>query len=129
METIVKIELPLKRVPAPVRAFRHLLPRKYLWFGWFFAWNRFGIGEFGGSRTNYRYQLQIFRRVVLTIHLNEYHDRSDKERADEYLRKWSDYEKELRGLRLIMLGDETAVDIKRVIKESLGVDLDEGTVR
>jgi hypothetical protein len=129
METIIKTELPLKRVPAPDRAIRHLYSRKYRWFGWLFAWNRFGIGEFAGSRINYRYHLAIFRRVVLTIHRNEYHDRSDKERADEYLQKWSECERELRGLRLIMLGDETAADIKRVIKESLGVDLDEGTIR
>lgn len=71
----------------------------------------------------------MFRWHILTIHRNQYHDRSESERADEYLRKWSECEKELRGLRLIMLGDETGADVKKLIKESLGVDLDEGTIR
>ena len=73
--------------------------------------------------------LQLFRWHVLTIHRNEYHDKSDKERADEYLRKWSACERELRGLRLIVLGDELNTEVKKVIRDSFGVDLDEGTVK
>lgn len=130
METIIKIELPLKRIPAPDPKWRKMYPFAARWFWWLYSWGGGSIGEFSGSgKTNTTRHLQIFRWHVLTIHRNEYHDRSDAERAAEYLRKWSECEKELRGLRLIMLGDETGSDVKKVIKESLGVDLDEGTIR
>lgn len=85
--------------------------------------------EFCGTRVNIVRHLLIFRWHVLTIERNQYHDQSDKERADEYLRKWSECEKELRGLRLIVLGDSTGAEIKKIIRDSLGVDLDEGTIR
>ncbi len=130
METIIKIELPLKRIPAPKRdRFYACLPRRVRWFGWLFGWGGGSVTEFGGRRVNTTRHLQIFRWHVLTIHRNQYHDRSDAERADEYLRKWSECEKELRGLRLLVLGDSTATEVKKVIRESLGVDLDEGTVQ
>lgn len=129
METIIKMELPLKRIPAPKRdKFYSMLPRKVRWFGWLYSLSRSSIGEFGGSRTNTTRHLEIFRWHVLTIHRNEYHDQSDKERADEYLKKWSECEKELRGLRLIMLGDSTSAEVKKVIRDSFGVDLDEGRI-
>lgn len=131
VETIIKIELPMKRIPAPKKGdfIYDLLPWKARWFGWLFSWGGSSIGEFGGSRVNTVRHLQLFRWHILSIHRNQYHDRSDKERADEYLQKWSECEKELRGLRLIMLGDSTAADIKKLIRDSLGVDLDEGTIR
>lgn len=59
----------------------------------------------------------------------EWHDQTDKERADEYLSKWSECEKELQMFRLARLGEDAAPEVKRVIRESLGVDLDEGTIR
>lgn len=131
VETIIKIELPLKRIPAPKKGdfIYDLLPWKARWFGWLFGWGGGSIGEFGGSRVNTVRHLQLFRWHILSIHRNQYHDRSDKERADEYLKKWSECEKELLGLRLIMLGDSMAADIKKLIRDSLGVDLDEGTIR
>jgi hypothetical protein len=130
METIIKMELPLKRIPAPKRdQFYAMLPRRCRWFGWLYSWGGGSIGEFGGSRTNTIRHLQIFRWHVLTINRNEYHDRSDKERADEYLCKWSECEKELRGLRLLLMGDSTNAEVKKLIRDSLGVDLDEGTIR
>ena len=131
METIIKMQLPLKRIPAPKRdKFYAMLPWKCRWFGWLYSWGGGSVGEFSGSgKTNTTRHLQIFRWHVLTIHWNEYHDRSDAERAAEYLKKWSECEKELRGLRLIMLGDETGADVKRLIRESLGVNLDEGTIQ
>jgi hypothetical protein len=130
IETIIKVHLPFKRIPAPKRdelAFR-CAPRLYRWFNWLFTWGGGSVGEFGGSRTNTVRHLCLFRRHVLSIYRNEYHDRSDKERADEYLRKWSECEKELRGYRLLVLGDSVGADVKKVIRESLGVDLDEGGI-
>lgn len=87
------------------------------------------MGEFGGSRTNRRYHLSILRWHIVTIHRNEYHDPSDNERADEYLSKWSECERELKMFRLAALGQGVDEEVKRVIRESLGVDLDEGTIR
>lgn len=126
IETVIKIEHPFRKVP------RHRWQKGLPWrwkLSWLFQWGGGSIGEFGGSRVNTTRHLSIFCRHVLTIHRNQYHDQSDKERADEYLKKWSECEKELRGLRLIMLGDSTASEVKRVIRDSLGVDLDEGTIR
>jgi|SRR6185436_6725963 len=128
METIIKIELPLKRIPPPDRKWRKMYPFAVKWLWWLYSWGGGSCGNCVGQ-TNTTRHLQIFRWHILTIHRNEYHDRSDKERADEYLRKWSECEKELRGLRLIMLGDSTSAEVKKVIRDSLGVNLDEGTVR
>lgn len=121
METIIKIELPLTRLGPLIYS-----PR---WYSWIVMWTRGSISEFGGSRVNTRFRFFVFRWHVLTIHRNQYHDRTDAERADEYLREWSKCEKELRMFRLAALGEGVADDVKQVIKESLGVDLDEGTVR
>lgn len=129
METIIKFELPLKRLAVPDGKWRKLYPRRVRWFGWLFLLNTSGMGEFGGSRTNRRYHLSIFRWHIVTVHRNEYHDASDNERAQEYLNKWSECEKELKMFRLAALGKGVDEDVKRVIKESLGVDLDEGTIR
>lgn len=129
METILKFELPIKRLPKPDSKYRAMLPRVYRWFGWLFFWSEFTLGEFGGSRKNTRYQLWLLRRLIFTLHINEYHDRSDNERANEYLKKWSECEKELRGLRLLLLGDATNSEVKKVIRESFGVDLDEGRIQ
>lgn len=113
METIIKVELPLKRLPT----------RKLV------AHYCSGIGEFGGSRTNRKHTIAILGWCVLTVHRNEYHDRSDKERADEYLRKWSECETELRGLRMLLMGDSMSQEVKKLIRDSFGVDFDEGITR
>lgn len=130
METIITIRLPFQRIEAPKRDwfFYRRLPRRVRWFGWLFEWGGGSITEFGGTRVNTVYHLQLFRRHILSIHRNEYHDRSHEERAAEYLKKWAECEKELRGLRLIMMGDSTNAEVKKVIRESLGVDLDEGRI-
>lgn len=127
METIIKIALPLKRNPAPDPKWRKMYPFAARYFWWLYSWGGGGVGNCSGQTNTVRH-LSIFRWHILTIHRNEYHNRSDAERASEYLRRWSECEKELRGLRLIMLGDETSSEVKKVIKESLGVDLDEGRV-
>lgn len=128
VETVLKVELPFKRIPALKRDdCCTYLPWCHRWFGWLYSWGGGSVGDCQG-RTNTVRHLQLFRWHILTIHRNEYHDRSDKERADEYLKKWAECEKELRGLRLIMLGDETGAEVKRLIRELLGVNLDEGTI-
>jgi hypothetical protein len=128
VETIITFQFPLKKVPGPKRdKFYRLYPRSYRWFGWLFSWGGGSCGDCDG-KTNTTRHLVIFRRHVLTIRRNEYHDRSDAERADEYLRNWSECEKELRGLRLLQMGDETCAEVKKVIRESLGINLDEGTI-
>jgi hypothetical protein len=129
METIIKIELPLKKLPSMEKSSRRFYPWRYRWFSWLFTWSRATVQEFGGSRRNRSYHLSLFRRHVLTIHRNEYHDRTDAERAAEYLEKWSRDEAELRMYRLKYLGDHCAQEVKDVIRESLGLDLDEGTAR
>lgn len=129
METIVTINFPLKKSPAPKRdAYYKLLPWKYRWFGWLCNWTVFTIGEFGGSRWNRRYSIYLFRYAILSVHRNEYHDRSHEERADEYLKKWSACEKECQELRLLVLGDKTDQTMRDFMKKSLGVDLDEGRI-
>jgi hypothetical protein len=126
METIITFELPLKKLPALNKKWARARER---WFGWLVSWGGGSIQEFGGSRTNRKIHVSIFRRHVVTVCRNQYHDRSDAERADEYLRKWSACEKELQMFRLAALGEGVADDVKKVIRDSLGVDLDEGTVR
>jgi len=129
METIIKIELPLKRIPPPKRdQFYRFLPWRSRWLGWLFRWGGGSITEFGGRRINTVRHLQVFRWHVLTVHRNEYHDRSDKERADHYLREWAKCEKELRGLRLLLMGDSTNAEVKKVIRDAFRIDLDEGTI-
>ena len=92
------------------------------------SWGGGSIGEFGGSRTNRVTHITVLRRHMLTIHRNEYHDRTDAERADHYLREWSKAEKELQMFRAKLLGEDMAPEIKQLIRESMGVDFDEGTV-
>jgi hypothetical protein len=89
---------------------------------------RCSIGEFGGSRTNTTWTLFVFGWVLCGVEKHEWHDRSDKERADEYLSEWSKCEKELRAIRLITMGDELNAEVKKLIRDSLGVDLDEGRI-
>jgi hypothetical protein len=130
METIIKIELPFKRLPAVDKnglAYK-CAPALYRW-QWLYSWDGGSVQEFGGSKVNTVRHFSLFRWHIFTIHWNEYHDRSDKERADEYLSKWSACEKELRMFRLASLGEGAADDVKQLIRESLGVDLDEGTIR
>lgn len=124
-ETVITIAHPFKRVPRP--KWHKGLPLRWR-LSWLFQWGGGSVTEFGGHRVNTTRHLSVFCRHVLTVHRNEYHDRSDRERADDYLRKWSECEKELRGLRLIVLGDSTASEVKKVIRDSLGVDLNEGTI-
>ncbi len=126
METIITMKLPLKRVKRVVPL--SYLPFRDRWFGWLFTWGGGSISEFGGHRTNKIRHLGIFRWHILTVNRNEYHNQSDAKRADEYLAKWSECEKELQGLRLIVMGDRTNAEVKKVIKEALGVDLDEGRI-
>jgi hypothetical protein len=125
MNTIIEIKHPFAKIP--FRKWQKGLP--WIWrFHWLFTWGGGSVSEFGGSRVNTTRHLTLFGYHVLTVHRNEYHDRSDAERADEYLRKWSECEKELRGLRLIMLGDESSAEVKKLIRDSLGIDLDEGRI-
>ena len=84
------------------------------------------IGEFGGSRMNTQYTLFIFGWAILSIHRNEYHDRSDAERAQEYLKKWSAHEKRMRKAEAILYGRTLDPETKKIIKDALGVDFDEG---
>jgi hypothetical protein len=130
-ETIIKIQLPLKRIPAPKRdKFFQCLPRSTRWLGWLFGWRGGSRAEFGGSRINSTRHFQLFRWHLFTVKKNEYHDRSDKERADEYLRKWSECERELKGLRLLQMGYEnTDPKLRKLLKDAIGLDIGEGTIK
>jgi len=89
---------------------------------------RCGIQEFGGSRNNETWTLFIFGWAVCRLSRLEYHNESDKERADRYLAEWSKCEKELRGLRLLQMGDEVQdPELRRLLRDGLGINLDEGT--
>ena len=103
-----------------------MVKNKYVPKPFFFGHAR--VSEFGGKRINHTHHLFLFGWCVASLYRNEYHDRSQEERANEYLEKWSDCEKELRGLRLLLLGNECNADVKKLIRDSLGVDLDEGRV-
>lgn len=127
-ETVIKVELPFRRVAKHKLAIRRpLVPRIT---GMFFGWGGGSIQEFGGSRINTTRHLSIFGWRVLTINRNQYHDESDKERAERYLSEWSKCEKELRGLRLLQMGDAYPdPELRKLLRDGLGIDLDEGTVR
>jgi hypothetical protein len=125
METIIKISHPFKRVElsrstmdelgySALKRLRKRICRK----------TKGSIGEFGGSRTNTRHSIFLFGYKVMEIHRNEYHDKSDAERADEYLKQWSTCEKELRRYRLMVLGEKLAPEVKKVIKDAFSVDFD-----
>jgi hypothetical protein len=86
-----------------------------------------GIGYFGcSSAKNETYTLFVFGWPVAKWERLEYHNRSDAERAEHYLNEWSKCEKELRGLRLIVMGDSMNADVKKLIRDSMGVDFTEG---
>lgn len=129
METIITIKWPLKRVKNPNGQLPFNIPFRLRWHDFIWRWGGSSHQEFGGNRINTRRHLTIFGWHFLTIDRNEYHDKTDKERSDEYLNRWSECENELRGLRLIMMGDSTCSEVKKVIRDSLGVDLDEGISR
>lgn len=104
-------------------------PLKYVAWCWF-RWNGGSIGYFGCSNaTNTIRHLIVFGWHICEWRKLEYADPSDKERADEYLEKWSECEKELQMYRVASLGEHAAPEVKKLIKESLGVDLDEGTIQ
>lgn len=76
---------------------------------------------------NSTWTLFIFGWSVCSWERLEWHNKSDKERAERYLNEWSKCEKELRGLRLLQLGDEVPdPETRKLLRESLGIDLDEG---
>lgn len=92
-------------------------------------WGGGAITQFGGNRINRVRHYAIFRWGFMTIRRNEYHDKTDAERAEEYLKKWSECERELRGLRLLQMGDENPDPaMRKLLRDSLGVDLDEGRI-
>ena len=127
METIIKIELPMKRSTLRSEWFKRTFLAKARDF--FYGWRGASIQEFGGSRVNTTRHLSILGWRILTVYRNEYHDRSDAERADEYLRKWSACEKELQGLRLLQMGDAYPdPELRKLLRNSLGIDLDEGRI-
>lgn len=101
--TILKIQLPLKRMP-PIKRdqFYPFLPWRVRRFGWLFRWGGCSITEFGGKRINTVRHFQLFRFHILTIHINEYEDLSDKERAEKYMRKCIQLEQDIADLRLKM---------------------------
>lgn len=92
--------------------------------------SRCGIGYFGcSSAMNYTWTVFVFGWALCHWKKHEWHDASDAERAEEYLRKWSECEKELRGLRLLQMGDAYPdPELRKLLRNGLGVDLDEGRI-
>lgn len=86
------------------------------------------VGYFGcSSATNQFHTLFVFGWPVLQWKRLEYEDTTDKQRAERYLAAWGKCEKELRGLRLLQLGDEVPdPETRKLLRDGLGVDLDEG---
>lgn len=93
--------------------------------------SKFSLGYLGcSSATNHTWTLFVFGWALCSVLKHEWHDRTDKERADEYLAKWSECEKECRGFRLLQMGDENPDPaLRKLLRDGLGVDLDEGTLR
>lgn len=89
-----------------------------------------GIGYFGcSSATNETWTLFVLGWALCQWKRHEWHDRTDAERADEYLAKWSACDKELRGLRLLQMGDENPdPELRKLLRDGLGIDLDEGRI-
>ncbi len=92
--------------------------------------SKFSMGYFGcSSATNHTWTLFVFGWALCRWQKHEWHDESDKERADKYLREWSKCEKELRGLRLLQMGDENPdPELRKLLRNGLGIDLDEGRI-
>ena len=88
------------------------------------------IGYFGCSNaTNTTWTLFAFGWALCQWQRHEWHDESDKERAERYLAEWSKCEKELRGLRLLQMGDVYLdFELRKLLRNGLGVDLDEGRI-
>ena len=88
-----------------------------------------GLSYFGCSNaTNETWTLFVFGWALCQWKRHEWHDESDKERADRYLSEWSKCEEELRGLRLLQMGDAYPdPEMRKLLRDSLGVNLDEGT--
>lgn len=88
------------------------------------------MGYFGPSAAiNRTWEIVVWGWILCRLERHEWHDRTDKERAEEYMRQWSACEKELRGLRLLQLGDEMQdPELRKLLRNGLGVDLDEGRI-
>lgn len=88
------------------------------------------IGYFGcSSATNHEFNLIVFGWPLLTWKKLEYEDTTDAQRAERYLAEWGKCDKELRGLRLLQMGDEVKdPELRKLLRNGLGIDLDEGRI-
>lgn len=117
---------PIYETPRYVFAFDWPIAPRVKWTRWV-RLTKCSVGYFGcSSATNTTRTLIVFGWPVLTWKRLEYEDTTDKQRADRYLAEWSKCEKELRGLRLIVMGDSMSEDVKKLIRDSMGVDFTEG---
>lgn len=121
-------DTPIYDKPRWVFTFDLPLAPRVEWTRWFRI-TRGRIGYFGcSSATNSTYTFFAFGWPVLSWKRLEYEDTTDKQRADRYLAEWSRCEKELRGLRLLQMGDEVQdPELRKLLRDGLGINLDEGT--
>ena len=112
-ETIITFQLPLK-------------PRVKWRRWWPLALGGGSVQEMCGKRVNRQTHVRLFGWHVLTVNRNEWHDRSDKERADEYLAKWASEEKERIKCQMMLYGERIDPETRRLVKQTMGVDFDTG---
>ena len=122
------MDTPIYDKPRWVLTFNWPLSPRVNWTRWFRV-SRCSIGYFGcPSATNHTFHLFVFGWPVITWKKLEYEDTTDAQRAERYLAEWSKAEKELRGLRLLQMGDEVQdPELRRLLRDGLGINLDEGT--
>lgn len=123
------MDKPIYDKPRWVFTFNWPLAPRVNWTRWVRV-TKCGIGYFGCSNaTNESYTLFVFGWVLLTWKRLEYEDTTDAQRAERYLAEWGKCDKELRGLRLLQMGDEvTDPELRKLLRNGLGVDLDEGRI-
>lgn len=124
----IPMDTPIYEKPRWVFTFDWPIAPRVNWTRWV-RLTKCGVGYFGcSSATNTTRTLIVFGWPVLTWKRLEYEDTTDKQRADRYLAEWSKCEKELRGLRLLQMGDAYPdPELRKLLRDSLGINLDEGT--
>lgn len=119
---------PIYDKPRWVFTFDYPIAPRVNWTRWI-KLTQGSIGYFGcSSATNTTYTLFVLGWPVLRWKRLEYEDTTDAQCAERYLAEWSKCEKELRGLRLLQMGDEVPdPELRKLLRDGLGINLDEGT--
>lgn len=120
------IEWPWKRYKRPDPRYSKGLP---WWVRWnLFSFSRATVQEFGGWRMNVIRHLNLFGWHILTYKRDEWHNEEPAERADRYLKEWSEAAKELEAYKRRYAGESMDEGTKKIMRDAFGVDFEEHKV-